>query len=647
MHDLLQKMGQSIVRQQSQEPGGHSRLWLYKDIIHVLRNNTGTAEISGIVQDLPESEWAVCHPEAFSNMLNLKLLKLHNVRPSEDLRCVPQSLRFFEWRGYSLTDLPPGFVPHKLVELSMCHSSIKQLWNGTKNFDSLRVMKLSHSKDLTSTPDFITIQNLERLDLEGCESLVEFHPSIGVLEKLEFLNLKDCKSLVNLPDKFEMAVLEILILSGCSKVRKIPEFDSRMNLVLELSLDGTAIEGIPSSIEHLSSLSSLSLRDCINLKSLPSTIGSLKVLKSLHVSGCSKLAKLPQTLDKLGLLEKIDLSGTAIRDWSSSIVLPRNLESLHFRGNTWSSQQPWYITLYYKIFPVKRSILPPLSGLTCLRELDLSNRNLCAEAIPSDIGCLSSLLSLNLSGNDFISLPARISELSKLENLYLSDCKKLQQLPVLSSDKTLEVTADGCTSMNEVQYPSNLRGLNCLFFNFINCSGVVHKDGFHEITFTMLLQRYLEGTSDSGDRFEIVIPGSHIPWLFSHQRVGPSVSVDLNSGWNDNKWMGYALSAVFEVFGGGWELSCVLEANGKQEYPAPLLSTDVQPVGEHLWLFYVTRDTSFGTSFGTGWQNSCNNLMFSFKSSGLCYVRKCGARLIYEEDVEGFNKMVTRSSRIR
>ncbi|XP_030948245.1 TMV resistance protein N-like isoform X2 [Quercus lobata] len=40
MHDLLEDMGRSIVRQKyPDEPGKCSRLWLYKDIDHVLRNN--------------------------------------------------------------------------------------------------------------------------------------------------------------------------------------------------------------------------------------------------------------------------------------------------------------------------------------------------------------------------------------------------------------------------------------------------------------------------------------------------------------------------------------------------------------------------------------------------------------------------------
>ena len=40
MHDLLQKMGQDIVRRESyKELGRRSRLWRYEDVLHVLKNN--------------------------------------------------------------------------------------------------------------------------------------------------------------------------------------------------------------------------------------------------------------------------------------------------------------------------------------------------------------------------------------------------------------------------------------------------------------------------------------------------------------------------------------------------------------------------------------------------------------------------------
>ena len=41
MHDMLQEMGHEIIRRESpKEPSGRSRLWSYKDALHVLKNNT-------------------------------------------------------------------------------------------------------------------------------------------------------------------------------------------------------------------------------------------------------------------------------------------------------------------------------------------------------------------------------------------------------------------------------------------------------------------------------------------------------------------------------------------------------------------------------------------------------------------------------
>lgn len=92
----------------------------------------GTPTVEGFVLDLLESKEVKCHPEAFSQMVNLRLLKVHNVRLPEGLNSLPNSLRFLEWIGYPLEDLPSEFDPEELVELSMCHSRIKQLWNDKK-----------------------------------------------------------------------------------------------------------------------------------------------------------------------------------------------------------------------------------------------------------------------------------------------------------------------------------------------------------------------------------------------------------------------------------------------------------------------------------------------------------------------------------
>ncbi|KAL4622258.1 hypothetical protein ACB092_06G284300, partial [Castanea dentata] len=260
MHPLVQQMGREMVcRECPKWPSRRSRLWLLEDIDTVLTENIGTKYIQSIVLNLFVQKKVYWHPEAFSKVPNLQLLKIHNVQLQHELTHFPNGLRFVEWSGYSLKSLPPNFESEELVELTMCHSNIELLWKGVKKLYSLQFIKLSHSRNLISTPDFSGAPWLERIDFEGCTNLVEVHPSVGVLKRLTLLNLKDCTSLKSLPPKLEMESLEILILSGCSEVKEIPKFAKDMEWLRELHLNGA--------------------------------IFRMKYLKEFYVFGCSKLGE--------------------------------------------------------------------------------------------------------------------------------------------------------------------------------------------------------------------------------------------------------------------------------------------------------------------------------------------------------------------
>ncbi|XP_075670491.1 disease resistance protein Roq1-like [Castanea sativa] len=292
MHPLVQQMGRDMVCRECPEwPWLRSRLWLPEDIDAVLTNKKGTRNILSIVLNLPVQKKVHWHPEAFSKIPNLQLLIIHNVQLQHELTHFPNGLRFVEWSGYSLKSLPPNFEPKKLVKLTMCHSNIELLWKGVKQFDKLKFIKLSHSRNLISTPDFSKAPCLKRIDFEGCTNLIEVHPSVGVLKFLKLLNLKDCTSLASLLPKLEMEYLEILILSGCSKVKEIPEFAKVMKRLRELHLNGTAIKYLPLSIEHLTGLTLLNISHCENLAALPCAIFRMESLKKFIVFGCSKLGE--------------------------------------------------------------------------------------------------------------------------------------------------------------------------------------------------------------------------------------------------------------------------------------------------------------------------------------------------------------------
>uniref|UniRef100_A0A2N9FAW2 Disease resistance protein RPS4B/Roq1-like leucine-rich repeats domain-containing protein n=1 Tax=Fagus sylvatica TaxID=28930 RepID=A0A2N9FAW2_FAGSY len=311
-----------------------------------------------MVLKLREPKEAYWRPESFSKLHHLKLLIIDSVHLSHDPKHLPNSLRIIDWSGYPSKSIP------------------------SKSFERLKSIRLRKSPKLVETLDFTKVPVLEKLVLEDCINLPGVHPSIRVHKKLKVVSLKGCKNLKSLPSKFAMESLEILILSGCSKVKTIPEFGGNMERVCKLYLDGTAITKLHESIENLTGLASLKLKDCKNLVCVPSTIFNLKLLKDVDISGCSKFERLPEILGNAESVEELDVSETAIRHVPSSIGRLKNLKRLIFEGM-----------------------------------LNLSDCNL--KAIPNDIGILFSLRSLSLNGNKLVCLPESIGQLSGLSDLDL------------------------------------------------------------------------------------------------------------------------------------------------------------------------------------------------------------------------------------
>ena len=103
-----------------------------------------------------------------------------------------------------------------------------------------------------------------------------------------------------------MEYLEILILSGCSKVKEIPEFAKDMERFRELHLNGTAIKYLPSLIEHLIGLTLLTISHCKNLAGLPCAVFRMKSLKEFIVFGCSRLANDDRSAKKTNILTMIE-----------------------------------------------------------------------------------------------------------------------------------------------------------------------------------------------------------------------------------------------------------------------------------------------------------------------------------------------------
>ncbi|KAG5575318.1 hypothetical protein H5410_055452 [Solanum commersonii] len=570
MHDLIEDMGKYIVKIQkdSREP---SRIWNVEDFEDVMMNNMETKAVEAIwityFKKLSYSK------EAMKNMQSLRILR---IRPdpwtfpidseddSEDdfIEYLPNNLCWFVWHNYSWKLLPENFNPRRLVHLVLRGSSLHYLWNETKlqQFLSLRRIDLSWSTSLKRTPDFKGMPNLEYLNLEYCESLEEVHPSLKYCKKLNELNLYGCVSLARFP-YVNVESLESLNLKYCSSLNKFPEIDGRMKqgTARKIITSYSRIRELPLYfLDHQPHLIELHLDGITNLASLPSSICKSKGLVKLHVSNWSKLESLPEEIGDLENLEELDARGTLISRPPSSIVRLNKLKSLSF-GQHRSEDAVYFV------FPLVNK------GLLSLEKLDLSYCNLKDGGLSEDIGSLSSLEELHLSGNNFEHLPQSISELGALRLLYLTNCKRLTQLPEdigsLSSLKGLYLKG------NNFEYlPRTIAQLGALqYLALSHCKKLtqlpefpqqlhtIHADWSSDWICNSLFRNISSLQHDicSSHSLSLRAFGSwvkDIPSWFNYKGMGTSVSVNLPKNWyvSDN-FLGFAV-----CYYGDYYIDCII-----------------------------------------------------------------------------------------
>ncbi|KAI3796644.1 hypothetical protein L1987_39322 [Smallanthus sonchifolius] len=490
MHDLLQQMCWKILCTESDLK--HIAIKSHEDVVEVLSNNPeGTHIVEVINQESYKGEVNdsfIIDPMHFSKMKKLKFLRISNVHFPRGLGYLSNDLRILEWYGCSLKSLPSMFRPTHIYELEMCSSKLKTLWKKDLELPNLRSVNLSFSTNLTEIPDLTSTSNLVKLNLEGCTSLTWLHASVLLHKRLRYLNLIGCTCLENLGKScMEMETLEALLLSGCSKLEYIPEFGKNMKRLEHLYVDGTRIK------------------------------------------------KLPENIGEMCDLRNLDASGTFIEELPSSIYHLRKLRLLCLNRCRLSFKTGCFLN-------------PSLDTLSSgLKEVDLSYCNL--SVVPDGIGLLCHLITLDLSGNEFVSLPASIGLLSKLRMLCLNDCKRLQSLPKLSLvDNDMDygprsrfnyyVSTEGVdVSKFHASNYNNRPTVSCL-----NCPKLaVDKRGSYLAE--KILNSYLELRTKywmiPEAVFEIVGAGSEIPSGF----VQPGSDGLILEG----PWIGVAICAVISV----------------------------------------------------------------------------------------------------
>ncbi|CAL5409725.1 unnamed protein product [Camellia sinensis] len=264
-----------------------------------------------------------------------------------------------------------------------------------------------------------TLGVLEVLDLS--KTHIRTLPSLSNHLNLRRLLLSSCAYLEELVDLNPLKKLEVLDLSGCIALTKLPDgiFD-QMSCLWRLDLSETKIKYLPS-LSNLSNLRHLLLKKCTELQP-PLHLKSLSKLEELNLCGITSLLEIgADLLGNMSHLRILDLSETPLQQPPSMSNL-KNIHQLYLRDCS------------------SLEAVPGLEALTKLEVLDLSGT--AVDHLPSleNFSNLRQLLLRDCPGlQEFLQLellhllrgtvkdlPKGISELTHLELLDLPNMRNTQ-----------------------------------------------------------------------------------------------------------------------------------------------------------------------------------------------------------------------------
>ncbi|TQD93686.1 hypothetical protein C1H46_020690 [Malus baccata] len=439
-------------------------------------------------------------------MVKLEIFINRNAHFSGRVDYLPNSLRWIDLGGQSkhtvVLNLSSNFHPRNLVCFDVPHSGIRQL-EEFKNLAKLTRMNLSGCEFLEKIPDLSRSPNIRVLNLSGCSKLTSFATRLG-LRSLEELDLSGCTRLERFPEieKDKMKSLWHLTI-GNSGIRELPSSIAYLTGLKELNANGCQLQKVPD-LSGSPNLEHLDLSDCTSLVEVDDSVGFLDKLRGLQFSGCSKLKRFATRLGSRSL-SCIFLEGC--RRLESFPEIEGKMESL------------WYLDIQ------KSGIreLPSIAYFPSLEQLsaggcELQNIQLlpCGNKVKFDesdflvpLDWLSALTALNLSKNNFVSLPECISKAVNLEALFLTDCKTLREIPVLPP-KLKGLYLDDCTSLEKIsKLPPKLERLY-----LFNCSGLSGDE-------VAKLENMLNEEIDPRSQLKIIYPGNEVPKWFSYTSNHP------------------------------------------------------------------------------------------------------------------------------
>jgi Leucine-rich repeat (LRR) protein len=197
------------------------------------------------------------------------------------------------------------------LEITGCGKLISIDWHGLRQLHSLVQLEITACPSLSdnSEDDWLGsgLTQLEYLRIGGFSNEMEAFPA-GILNSFQHLS----------------GSLKRLEIYGWDKLKSVPHQLQHLTALEELYIlyfDGEEFEeALPEWLANLSSLQSLTIYDCKNLKYMPSSIAiqRLSKLKTLRVSGCPHLSEKCNKENgsewpKISCIPSMEIDGTRVQ----------------------------------------------------------------------------------------------------------------------------------------------------------------------------------------------------------------------------------------------------------------------------------------------------------------------------------------------
>ncbi|XP_057785101.1 probable LRR receptor-like serine/threonine-protein kinase At3g47570 isoform X3 [Salvia miltiorrhiza] len=304
-------------------------------------------------------------------------------------------------------------------------------------------------------------REMEELSLAYNQFNGNIPTEIGNLTKLTYLGLSSNHVEGEVPSSiFNISSLEFVYLGGNSLSGSIPLFKGVTKLQL-LYLDFNKLTGgIPKEIGHLTSLKYLALQNNSLTGHVPKQIGNLTLLKNLRIDSNNLAGSIPASIFNISTLEILNLqqnqfSGRLPPNMCVSLV---NLQELYLHTNRLSGEIPTCINNASKLTFLELNSnsftgsIPDFGNLRQLQALRLWENNFTGAEFLSSLTNCRNLETLEISNNPQMNgiLPASIGNLStSLVTFSASSCGIRGAIPSeignLSSLQTLELSGNQFT----------------------------------------------------------------------------------------------------------------------------------------------------------------------------------------------------------